>query len=195
MSQPLLSVLIPSLNERSEMLEKLKSELHHQIGDRDVEVVHVSDDRQMSIGQKRMMLLTLAKGEYVTYVDDDDWIPENYIDRILIALEKKPDCCSMTGRITFSDGYSRPFIHSLRYDKWIDDHENKVYYRPPNHLNVVRKDLALKAGFPMINSGEDRVYSARLFPLLNKEEWIEGVLYEYKCKTTFEEAHRFQVKR
>ena len=130
----ILSILIPSLNERSEMLKKLESELHRQIGDRNVEVVHVSDDRQMSIGQKRMMLLTMAKGEYITYVDDDDWIPEDYIDRILVALENKPDCCSMTGRITFSDGYSRPFIHSLKYDKWIDDHENKVYYLSLIHI-------------------------------------------------------------
>lgn len=191
----MLSVLIPSLNKRNEQLELLLSDLEKQVGDKNVQIVHLSDDGQMSIGQKRTMLLIMAKGEYVTFVDDDDSVSPDYIDKILKALESKPDCCSMTGRITFSDGYSRPFIHSLKYDKWIDDHENKVYYRPPNHLNVVRKDLALKAGFPMINSGEDRVYSQRLFPLLNKEEWIEGVLYEYKCKTTFEEAHKFQVKR
>lgn len=191
----MLSVLIPSLNKRNEQLELLLSDLEKQVGDKNVQIVHLSDDGQMSIGQKRTMLLIMAKGEYVTFVDDDDSVSPDYIDKILKALESKPDCCSMTGRITFSDGYSRPFIHSLKYDKWIDDHENKVYYRPPNHLNVVRKDLALKAGFPMINSGEDRVYSSRLFPLLNREEWIEGVLYEYKCKTTFEEAHRFQVER
>jgi len=188
-------VLIPSLVDRREKLESLEKHLRDQIGDKAVEVVNMTDEGQMSIGQKRTMLLIMAKGEYVTFVDDDDSVSPDYIDKILKALESKPDCCSMTGRITFSDGYSRPFIHSLRYDRWIDDHENKVYYRPPNHLNVVRKDLALKAGFPMINSGEDRVYSSRLFPLLNKEEWIEGVLYEYKCKTTFEEAHRFQIER
>jgi len=44
------------------MLEKLNSELHRQIRDRNVEVVHVSDDRQMSIGQKtrRRLLSTFA---------------------------------------------------------------------------------------------------------------------------------------
>lgn len=188
-------MLIPSLVDRREKLESLEKHLRDQIGDKAVEVVNMTDEGQMSIGQKRTMLLIMAKGEYVTFVDDDDSVSPDYIDKILKALESKPDCCSMTGRITFSDGYSRPFIHSLRYDRWIDDHEKKEYYRPPNHLNVVRRELALKAGFPFINSGEDRVYSSRLFPLLNREEWIEGVLYEYKCKTTFEEAHRFQVER
>ena len=42
----ILSILIPSLNARNGMLEKLKNELHRQVGDRNVEVVHVSDDGQ-----------------------------------------------------------------------------------------------------------------------------------------------------
>jgi cellulose synthase/poly-beta-1,6-N-acetylglucosamine synthase-like glycosyltransferase len=190
-----LSILIPSLEERKPKLEQLKAELANQIGKRNVEVLSLSDNRQMSIGQKRNMLLTQSTGEYVSFVDDDDMVSPDYIEKVLNALTKNPDCSSLTGEIVFSDGYSRPFIHSLRYTQWIDDHEGKVYYRPPNHLNAVRRAIAVQVGFPPWNSGEDRSFSMGIRHLLKKEEWIDGVIYNYKCSKTFEETHNHQVAR
>jgi cellulose synthase/poly-beta-1,6-N-acetylglucosamine synthase-like glycosyltransferase len=190
-----LSILIPSLEERRKTLEQLKTELANQIGKRNVEVLSLSDNRQMSIGQKRNMLLTQSTGEYVSFVDDDDMVSPDYIEKVLNALTKNPDCSSLTGEIVFSDGYSRPFIHSLRYDRWVDDHEGKVYYRPPNHLNAVRRSIAVQVGFPPWNSGEDRSFSMGIRHFLKKEEWIDGVIYNYKCNKTFEETHNNQVAR
>ena len=190
-----LSILIPSLEERKPKLEQLKAELANQIGKRNVEVLSLSDNRQMSIGQKRNMLLTQSTGEYVAFVDDDDMVSPDYIEKVLNALTKNPDCSSLTGEIVFSDGYSRPFIHSLRYTQWIDDHEGKVYYRPPNHLNAVRRAIAVQVGFPPWYSGEDRSFSMGIRHYLKKEEWIEGVIYNYKCSKTFEETHNHQVAR
>ena len=150
----------------------------------------------MSIGQKRNMLLGQSHGEYVSFVDDDDSVPDDYVDRILKAISiGYPDCTSLTGRIVFSDGYSRPFVHSLRHESWIDDHQGKVYYRPPNHLNAIRRDLAVQVGFPQINLGEDRYFSHNIRPFLKKEAWIDGELYEYRCRKTFEETHNNQVAR
>lgn len=190
-----LSILIPSLDERRASLDQLRTELNNQIGKKNVEVLALSDNRQMSIGQKRNMLLMQSTGEYVTFVDDDDGVSPDYIEKVLKALSKNPDCSSLTGEIVFSDGYSRPFIHSLRYDKWVDDHQGKVYYRPPNHLNAVRRSIAVQVGFPAWNNGEDRAFSMGIKPLLKKEEWIDGVIYNYKCKKTFEETHNHQVTR
>jgi cellulose synthase/poly-beta-1,6-N-acetylglucosamine synthase-like glycosyltransferase len=190
-----LSILIPSLVERKSTLAELQKELNRQIGQRNVEVLAMADNRQMSIGQKRNMLLTQSSGEYVAFVDDDDMVSIDYIEKVLTAISKNPDCSSLTGSIVFSDSYSRPFIHSLRYERWIDDHEGKVYYRPPNHLNAVRRSIAIRVGFPSWNSGEDRAFSMGIKPFLKKEEWIEGVIYNYKCNKTFEETHNHQVAR
>ena len=190
-----LSILIPSLNERKQNLDLLKAELNKQIGKKHVEVLSISDNRQMSIGQKRNMLLMQSSGEYVSFIDDDDQPSVDYIEKIMAAVSKNPDCSSLTGEIVFIDGYSRPFIHSLRYDRWIDDHDGKVYYRPPNHLNAVRRSIAVQVGFPPWNNGEDRVFSMGIKPMLKKEEWIEGVIYNYKCSKTFEETHNHQVTR
>jgi glycosyltransferase involved in cell wall biosynthesis len=190
-----LSILIPTLIERKDSLQSLREELDRQVGKRNVEVLHCADNRQMTIGQKRNMLLTQSSGEYVAFIDDDDLPSQDYIDKVLNALSKNPDCSSLTGEIVFSDGYSRPFIHSLRYDRWIDDHEGKIYYRPPNHLNAVRRSIAVQVGFPPWNSGEDRSFSMGIRHHLKTEEWIDGVIYNYKCRKTFEETHNHQVTR
>ena len=190
-----LSILIPSLNERKNSFDVLKADIADQVGNRQVEILSLCDDGQLSIGQKRNMLLVQSTGEYVTFVDDDDTVSPDYVEKILKALSPNPDCCSLTGEIVFSDGYSRPFIHSLRYDRWVDDHEGKVYYRPPNHLNTVRRSIALQVKFPPLNNGEDRAFSMGIRPFLKTEEWIEGVIYNYVCRKTFEETHNNQVAR
>jgi glycosyltransferase involved in cell wall biosynthesis len=72
-----LSILIPSLNERKKSLDVLKADIAKQVGNRQVEILSLCDDRQMSIGQKRNMLLLQSMGEYVSFVDDDDTVSEN----------------------------------------------------------------------------------------------------------------------
>lgn len=189
-----LSILIPALHNRKEKFDKLMVTLQAQKKE-NVEFLVMADAGQMSIGQKRNMLLMQSHGEYVSFVDDDDMVPSDYVQRLLKALVSNPDCTSLTGRIVFSDGYSRPFVHSLRHSRWVDDHEKKVYYRPPNHLNAIRRDLAVQVGFPQINLGEDRYFSTNILPLLKKEAWVDGEIYEYRCRKTFEETHNNQVKR
>lgn len=54
-----------------------------------------------------------------------------------------------------------------------------VYYRNPNHLNPVKKELAIQVPYKEINFGEDKDYSERLFPLLKTEVYISGIIYYY----------------
>ena len=53
------------------------------------------------------------------------------------------------------------------------------YFRNPNHLNPVKRELALNTKFPKLDRFEDKDYSARLLKLLNTEEYIEEPIYHY----------------
>lgn len=184
-----LSILIPSLKSRAEKLNALIAKIKAQDTTGEVEVLHMVDEGKLSVGSKRNCLLKMATGEYVAFVDDDDDISEDYVSKVLSAIKSGCDCCSLTGRIVFSDGYSRLFFHSMEYDSWIDDHEKKEYYRPPNHLNAVKRSIASNVVFPAYNSGEDRVYSMSLKSRVKTEAVIDGVIYTYNCSKTFEETH------
>ncbi len=160
-----LSILICRLPTREETWRQLREVLVPQVDRPEVEVL--TDNNAGSIGAKRQRLLERAEHEYVAFIDDDDLVPDDYVERILSALEGGEDCCSLRGIITTDDRDPRPFIHSLEFKVW--EEHGGVYYRPPNHLNAVKRALALQVGFPDQSHGEDRAYSEALRPLLQTE--------------------------
>jgi glycosyltransferase involved in cell wall biosynthesis len=171
-----LSILICTLEERKLQYDNLRSSLMSQY-DSDVEILSCCDNREMSVGSKRNALLKQSTGEFLVYIDDDDSIHPNYISLILEALQSNPDCVGMTGIITFNGTNPRKFIHSIKVNEWYES--NGVYYRYPNHLNPVKRELALQVGFPECNFGEDKNYSDRLKPLLKTEVMIDTPIYFY----------------
>jgi glycosyltransferase involved in cell wall biosynthesis len=133
-----------------------------------VEIIVEGDAGEMTVGKKRNILLEKASGDYVCFVDDDDMVPDYYVSHILAAIgtewlsypvlnyvdvraeqnavvthHKNPDVVGLKGHYTVGDGKPQTFIHSLRYKEWktVDG----IYQRNPNHLNPVRRELALKA--------------------------------------------------
>ena len=170
-----LSILICSLNDREEKLKGLLEELekqHHEA----VEILVEVDNGKISTGAKRNRLLKKAKGDYIAFIDDDDMVSVNYIVKILEALKTDPDCCSLEG-ILFRPNQTYPFYHTIECDRW--HQEGGKYYRTPNHLNTVKRELALQTGFLRIDRGEDVDYSTRIRHLLKTEAHIKGVLYYY----------------
>jgi glycosyltransferase involved in cell wall biosynthesis len=171
-----LSLLVCSIESRQRELRRLKSRLAPQLTDA-VELLVNIDRGQKTIGRKRNELLADASGDYIAYIDDDDLVSDDYVEKILAATASDPDCCGMEGIITFNGENPKQFIHSLRYREWFE--RDGVYYRNPNHLSPVRRELAAQIGFPEKNYWEDRDYSARLLPLLKREVYIEGPIYFY----------------
>jgi glycosyltransferase involved in cell wall biosynthesis len=173
-----LSLLVCSLEARHRDLCRLTNCLQPQMSDA-VELLINIDAGQKTIGQKRNELLEQAAGDYIAFIDDDDLVADDYVEKVLAAVATGPDCCGMEGIITLDGKDPRRFIHSLRYREWFE--RDGVYYRNPNHLSPVKRELALKIGFPEKNYWEDRDYSARLLPLFHREVYIDGPIYYYLC--------------
>jgi hypothetical protein len=178
------SILVCSLAQRQQFLERLRRCLRPQIfrKENDVEVLVEIDHGRIAIGTKRNILVSRATGEYCAFVDDDDLVAENYVDNVLQAIENKPDCVGIEGEMTTDGHHPRKFIHSLRYKSWFE--KDNVYYRNPNHLNPIRRELMLKVPFPELNHGEDSAFSLSMLPLLQTEEYVKGTMYFYDFRTT-----------
>lgn len=175
-----LSILICSVKKRELKLRNLLKLLRNQTT-HEVEILIEVDNREMTIGDKRNKLLIRARGNYVVFVDDDDKVSDDYVGKILKAISSSPDCCGLEGSIhSEKKKWTRKFIHSVKYKKWFES--NKVYYRCPNHLNPVKREIALKVAFPSKSLGEDMNYSMRLLPLLNSEVFINGIIYYYEAR-------------
>jgi glycosyltransferase involved in cell wall biosynthesis len=185
MAPPKLSILICHLAARGELLARLQRILQPQIVGRPVEILTESDGGQMPIGAKRNLLIQRATGEFVAFVDDDDRVSDDYVARILAALEADPmlDCLGIEGIFTTGGAqrlFPKHFIHSLRYDRWFE--EQGVYYRPPNHLNPIARRHASQVPFPEKNFGEDHDWSMAIRPRLQRETYLKGPIYFYECR-------------
>tara|TARA_R110001592_G_scaffold361902_2_gene674024 strand:- start:1065 stop:1637 length:573 start_codon:yes stop_codon:yes gene_type:complete len=172
-----LSILICTLKGRDEYLNRVLQVLEPQKTD-DVEILIESDERQMTIGQKRNKLLDRATGDYICYVDDDDLVSVDYIEKILKSIETNPDCVGIQGIITVDGLNPKKFKHSIDYNGWYE--ENEIYYRTPNHWNPVKREIASLVKFdPEKSFGEDKCYSDRLRVHLNSEVRIDEAIYYF----------------
>lgn len=177
----LLSILIASITGRERQLATLIEELSTQIKDCDavelIEVIHCTDNRQMSIGAKRQALLEAATGAYIVYCDDDDQLSNNYLSEVLKALLTLPDCVGFNGTMTTNGKQSERWEISMRNKIWGKKHGR--YLRHTNHLTPVKRDIAIKVGFKDIRHSEDYEYSMGLIPHLKTEVFIDKELYYY----------------
>lgn len=172
-----LSILIATIPIRAQKLANLRQVLDRQLTP-EVEVI-TDISMNYNIGTKRNKLLSLASGKYVVFIDDDDLIADNYVKAILIAINLGDfDCIGISGIITTNGRNEMQWHISKDYMGWFE--RKNVYYRTPNHISPVKRELALATGFPEITFGEDYHYSMNLLPLLKTEIKIQGILYYYK---------------
>ncbi|MHC1572521.1 MAG: glycosyltransferase family A protein [Methanosarcinales archaeon] len=182
----LFSILIPTLHERAEMLKVLMTFLEKQInGSGDVEILTFPDSRgQSKTGSKRNMLLKRAQGRFSAFVDDDDWVSDNYVSSILRAIYQVHDldCVGFWGNVFFSGNPGGRMIHSLACPCWRQ--KGDVFFRPPNHLNPIRTEKARSVPFRDITISEDHFWSNDMTrkSILKNEVFIgEDPMYIYRC--------------
>jgi glycosyltransferase involved in cell wall biosynthesis len=163
-----LEILIPTMPSRAAVLEKLLSVLRPQLKSC---VRITTDDGPGTVGIKRQRMIEAAQGDYVAFVDDDDMVAPDYVDRILACLKTDPDVVGITMHVTIGGENYRPspiFRHSLRFR---ENHHWQGHNRTPHHLCPVKRQVALKSRFPDMMWGEDYNYALGLLPHLQTEEW------------------------
>ena len=87
----LWSILITAIPERYHSVQPL---LHNLLEKQavarmpDVELLYLMDNRRRPVGAKRNDMLAMAKGEYVSFIDDDDEVSVDYVQKIYRAIVK-----------------------------------------------------------------------------------------------------------
>jgi len=172
----LWSILICQIPERYHSAQGLLHSLLEQQSVarmQDVELLTFMDTKRRSVGAKRNVLLDAAQGEYLCFIDDDDEVATDYVQKIyrLIAKTRKeetpadvicfPQRCTLMGK-----GVVHECTYSIAH--WKDREPDKrrglaqtetpnvlAWSGPPAHTMVWRRKLAQSAKFPEKNFGED----------------------------------------
>jgi hypothetical protein len=188
MSDILLSILIPTVKERSYQFYKLKHFIDQQIKDYDltekVEVLFLQDSKELSIGEKRNRLYRMANGYYSWMIDDDDMIHHVAVPLICDELLEEPDCVGFKELCIYDGKKVESSNFSIKYGGWADNIDGFDHVRTPFFKTPIKTRLCLQCPIPPIRFGEDHKFAQDIYPLLEKECYIDEFLYIYQHNHT-----------
>ena len=166
-----LTVAIPTIVGRENLFDALKSFLCAQII-RDklegkIELIHLRDNKELSIGAKRQKLYEMAQGKFCVQIDDDDTVHPEYLRIINEVIENNShvqgigylEHCDISGKITYAH-------HSGRWPEWGDDgimdgkrfdHVRPLFFKDPILTEICRA-VAVRD----MRYGEDLDFATRL---------------------------------
>jgi len=189
--QPKLSILIPTLKSRFKTLKLQVDRIEYQRQQKPVQLLWLGDNKSITVGTKRNLLLDISMGEYVCFVDDDDIVSANYVESILKAIEDNPTKKVFTflGEQNDNGTPTCDFRYSIEYGRnhkrKIDGKEWKVML--PDHLCIWKKDI-IKERFPNKQLGEDHDFAQLMTKHYTKEDEFEIneclYFYDYNRSTT-----------
>src|SRR5690606_17931204 len=114
------------------------------------------------LGEKRNIMVDMAQGEYVVHVDCDDRLEPDYIESLLNATKTGVDVITFKVSVSLN-GAAAKICH---YSKgFLKDHNTwDAYFRLPNHICCIKREVCQKVSFPIILYGEDAVFAQLLLP-------------------------------
>jgi len=193
-----LSILIPTVTERKPTFDRLYDNLLQQAKDKPVEVLYLSDNKELPIGTKRQRLLEMAQGRFIVFFDDDDTPSVNYVDLILKAIsDPLVDCVGIRVKMTTNGNNPQVCLHRFRHPMAEGVAASKYgvdYVRPITHFNPVLREKALEAGFGNERFGEDAAYWLRVNPLLTCEHYIPEILFDYNYSNLQPHNQKYGIK-
>lgn len=209
----MLSIIIPVYNA-SQFVEKAIGTLIEFITD-DVEIIVVNDgstdnsvelinscfghyvasnqikifnQNNQGVSVARNSGIKFSEGEYITFVDADDFVFPGYIEEILSAINHfKPDVVEFGCRQFESENDINSFPDIFTYDKFgfmevksvIKDIFAKGIFYPP--LRVIKRKFVIDALFPVgVKFCEDVVFFSEVYKELRTTVHIPLVLYAYR---------------
>lgn len=172
----LWSILICGIPERFHAVQPLLYNLleSQAVARRpDVELIYTMDNRRRSVGAKRNSLLAMAQGEYISFVDDDDSVASDYVQKIVSAIAHARKATPPVDVICFGQratimphGVIHECSYSLQHYRERPEGQMRVlapsekpntllWTGPPSHTMVWRRETVAECRFPESNFGED----------------------------------------
>jgi hypothetical protein len=181
MTSPTWTILVPTLGQREELFQRLMGVLLPQLDEHEgrVRVLAWRNNGQPSISEIRDALLATAGTDYVSFVDDDDLVPDYYVAEIVKALDERPDHVGFKIKYTTNDEHGEIVDHSLRWGKWGRTYDGQLY-RDVTHIDPVKTEHAVRARFyARRGRAEDRVWVKQVRQHLATEVYIDKIMYHY----------------
>lgn len=202
MRNPVWSILILSVPGRLGQLDALYKRLEGQMAEsgiskESVEIVTIVDNRVMSIGEKRNLALSLSVGTYISFLDDDDDVSDDFVPVLHTAAKRRREgviCfdqdCTVNGK-KFKVDF---FLENQNMPAVLDPATGEypaVITRKPYHMCLWNGVVARQTKFPDVSYGEDLAWLNQMWQRTRTQYKIPKVLHYYQ----FSDATSESLKR
>jgi hypothetical protein len=174
-------ILIASIAHRTDELTALLDHLEKQLVP-GVGVIVFRDNREQVYGPKCQALYEASQADYVSMLDDDDWVADDYIPTVARAMNSRPDYVGYRVLYTEHGQPQAPVIHSLQYDGWHATPDGLL--RDICHKNPVRRELAIQAKW-YGDGGADIYWADQLRGTVKTEVFIDREMYHYRSTGSY----------
>lgn len=179
------SVLLLGIPERIDALKKIILKLNEQVAKlhikKEIEILTLIDNKVRSVGNKRQSLIDISKGEFISFIDDDDDISDDYIESIYntILTNCNVDVITFKQIAKINNDPDTPIIFSLKHEKNDDYIAGHLIKRKPFHMCVWNSKIAKTVKFPDISKTEDWFWLKQLCEISKTEFHIDKFLHYY----------------
>ena len=157
-----------------------------------IELISFFDNKKRTIGKKRDDMLKLAQGKYVTFVDDDDRLSNDYIDEIMNAIITNidVDCIVYNVNCCVNNGRNKLCKYGIEFE-YGDINDGLEWRGKPAHTMIWKTSIAIKHKYSNIQNGEDMDWVKRAHLDIKTQHRIDKTLYYYDAnyETTSETAN------
>ena len=142
MDTPSVSIIIPVYNAEKYVAEAITSAVNQTYSNKEIIVIDdgsTDNSLQIAKGFESQMVkvysqqnkgasttrnngLNFAKGDYIQFLDADDWLSNNKIEAQINKLACAPGCIGLCGTIYFNDG-ANPAKLAIKHE-WIEEGSN-----------------------------------------------------------------------
>lgn len=214
---PLISVLMPVYNVKDYISAAIESVLHQTYTSLELIIIndgstdgsgtiaesYKSIDTRVKVyhiknggpSNARNLALSYAQGEYVSFVDSDDTIQEDYLKCLydsLVKYDADISFCSYYKYVEKEKMYYYPVLEEGYTEKLFSGLEAyQNYYNPVNAYNIslvvpwgklIRKELFNHLSFPNGKLHEDSYTIYKLYFLTDKIVYLNKHLYMYRIR-------------
>ena len=158
----------------------------------DSKIKYIKNEKNLGLGYARNIGMFYSKGDYITYVDSDDWVDlDTYNTMINYALNTNSDIviCGVKNEynnfISSSKRYSYSYSNELSKEEAIRllsrSNDNNYMISPVVWNKIYKKELLLSNEIKFLNNSfwEDNVFSFQAFTKANRIGIVSNVHYHY----------------
>lgn len=162
---------------------EINSLIERYLKDYNVRFIHT--DRG-GVSNARNMAIDVAKGEYITFIDDDDYVSPAYLEELLSHSSR--DCVALTDCIYFDDETRKETINNAHHRNFLRNHQltsptlfqTRVFFNGPV-MKLLHRDIIGERRFDIrFANGEDSLFMAHISDKIKKCQFCSSDAVYYR---------------